>query len=48
MILPDEGHGARKRENRVLLLGASIAFLRDRLIGAGAGGATPEPPKSKE
>jgi dipeptidyl aminopeptidase/acylaminoacyl peptidase len=36
MIFPDEGHGARKRENRVLMLGASIAFLRDNLIGKSA------------
>jgi dipeptidyl aminopeptidase/acylaminoacyl peptidase len=36
MIFPDEGHGARKRENRVLMLGASIAFLRQQLIGKSA------------
>jgi dipeptidyl aminopeptidase/acylaminoacyl peptidase len=39
MIFPDEGHGARKRENRVLMLGSSIAFLREKLIDKTA--ATP-------
>ncbi len=31
MIFPDEGHGAQKRENRVLMLGNAIAFLTDHL-----------------
>jgi dipeptidyl aminopeptidase/acylaminoacyl peptidase len=31
MIFPDEGHGAQKRENRVLMLGHAVAFLRDKL-----------------
>ena len=31
MIFPDEGHGAQKRENRVLMLGNAIGFLRDKL-----------------
>jgi dipeptidyl aminopeptidase/acylaminoacyl peptidase len=33
MIFPDEGHGAQKRENRVLMLGNAIGFLRDKLGG---------------
>jgi dipeptidyl aminopeptidase/acylaminoacyl peptidase len=33
MIFLDEGHGARKRENRVIMLANSIAFLRDQLLG---------------
>jgi dipeptidyl aminopeptidase/acylaminoacyl peptidase len=31
MIFPDEGHGAQKRENRVLMLGHAIRFLTERL-----------------
>lgn len=31
MILPDEGHGAIKRENRALLLGHTIAFFEKHL-----------------
>jgi dipeptidyl aminopeptidase/acylaminoacyl peptidase len=31
MIFPDEGHGAQKRENRVLMLGGSIAFFQKQL-----------------
>jgi dipeptidyl aminopeptidase/acylaminoacyl peptidase len=31
MIFPDEGHGAQKRENRVLMLGNAIAFFREHL-----------------
>ena len=31
MIFPDEGHGAQKRENRVLMLGNAIGFLREKL-----------------
>jgi dipeptidyl aminopeptidase/acylaminoacyl peptidase len=31
MIFPDEGHGAQKRENRVLMLGHAIAFFREHL-----------------
>ena len=31
MIFPDEGHGAQKRENRVLMLGNAIAFLAKHL-----------------
>jgi dipeptidyl aminopeptidase/acylaminoacyl peptidase len=31
MIFPDEGHGAQKRENRVLMLGNAIAFLTEQL-----------------
>jgi dipeptidyl aminopeptidase/acylaminoacyl peptidase len=30
-IFPDEGHGAQKRENRVLMLGHAIQFLQARL-----------------
>jgi dipeptidyl aminopeptidase/acylaminoacyl peptidase len=30
-IFPDEGHGAQKRENRVLMLGLAIAFLQKQL-----------------
>ncbi len=30
-IFPDEGHGAQKRENRVLMLGHAIAFLQEHL-----------------
>ncbi len=33
-IFPDEGHGAQKRANKVLMLGRSIAFLREHLAGA--------------
>ncbi len=33
MIFPDEGHGAQKRENRVLMLGNAIAFLKEKLAG---------------
>jgi len=31
MIFPDEGHGAQKRENRVLMLGGAIAFFEKEL-----------------
>jgi dipeptidyl aminopeptidase/acylaminoacyl peptidase len=31
MIFPDEGHGAQKRENRVLMLGGAVAFFAERL-----------------
>ena len=31
MIFPDEGHGAQKRENRVLMLGGAIAFFEKHL-----------------
>lgn len=31
MIFPDEGHGAQKRENRVLMLGNAIAFFQTHL-----------------
>ena len=31
MIFPDEGHGAQKRENRVLMLGHAIEFFREHL-----------------
>ncbi|MCL2450264.1 MAG: prolyl oligopeptidase family serine peptidase, partial [Polyangiaceae bacterium] len=34
MIFADEGHGARKRENRVLMLGHAIDFFREHLGGA--------------
>jgi dipeptidyl aminopeptidase/acylaminoacyl peptidase len=34
MIFPDEGHGARKRENRVLMLGHAIEFFREHLGSA--------------
>jgi dipeptidyl aminopeptidase/acylaminoacyl peptidase len=30
-IFPDEGHGAQKRENRVLMLGHAIEFFREAL-----------------
>jgi len=33
MIFPDEGHGAQKRENRVLMLGGAIAFFEKHLGG---------------
>jgi dipeptidyl aminopeptidase/acylaminoacyl peptidase len=32
MIFPDEGHGAQKRENRVLMIGHAIAFFEKHLI----------------
>ncbi len=31
MIFPDEGHGAQRRENQVLMLGHAIAFFREHL-----------------
>jgi protease II len=31
MIFPDEGHGAQKRENRVLMIGHTIAFFEKHL-----------------
>jgi dipeptidyl aminopeptidase/acylaminoacyl peptidase len=31
-IYPDEGHGAQKRDNRVLMLGHAIAFFKDNLV----------------
>jgi dipeptidyl aminopeptidase/acylaminoacyl peptidase len=31
-IFPDEGHGAQKRENRVLMLGHAIEFLQKQLV----------------
>jgi dipeptidyl aminopeptidase/acylaminoacyl peptidase len=31
MIFPDEGHGAQKRENRVLMLGGAVAFFEQHL-----------------
>jgi dipeptidyl aminopeptidase/acylaminoacyl peptidase len=34
MIFPDEGHGAQKRENRVLMLGGAVAFFEKHLGGA--------------
>jgi dipeptidyl aminopeptidase/acylaminoacyl peptidase len=34
MIFPDEGHGAQKRENRVLMLGGAIAFFEKQLAAA--------------
>jgi protease II len=34
MIFPDEGHGAQKRENRVLMTGHAIAFLKKHLLRA--------------
>jgi dipeptidyl aminopeptidase/acylaminoacyl peptidase len=37
MIFPDEGHGARKRENRVSMIGHAIDFFRQHL----SGGASP-------
>jgi dipeptidyl aminopeptidase/acylaminoacyl peptidase len=43
MIFPDEGHGAQKRENRVLMLGGAVAFFEERL-GRPAGPAQAEPP----
>jgi dipeptidyl aminopeptidase/acylaminoacyl peptidase len=33
MIFPDEGHGAQKRENRVLMIGHAIAFFQKYLAG---------------
>jgi dipeptidyl aminopeptidase/acylaminoacyl peptidase len=35
MIFPDEGHGAQKRENRVLMIGHSIEFFRRHLAASG-------------
>jgi dipeptidyl aminopeptidase/acylaminoacyl peptidase len=32
MIFPDEGHGAQKRENRVLMLGHAISFFHEHLV----------------
>jgi dipeptidyl aminopeptidase/acylaminoacyl peptidase len=32
MIFRDEGHGAQKRENRVLMLGAAVAFFETNLV----------------
>ena len=32
MIFRDEGHGAQKRENRVLMLGAAVAFFEANLV----------------
>jgi dipeptidyl aminopeptidase/acylaminoacyl peptidase len=32
MIFPDEGHGAQKRENRVLTSGHAIAFFQKHLL----------------
>ncbi len=34
MIFRDEGHGAQKRENRVLMLGAAVAFFQKHLGAA--------------
>lgn len=31
MIFPDEGHGAQKRENKVLMIGHAIRFFTERL-----------------
>ena len=31
MIFPDEGHGAQKRDNRVLMIGHAIRFFSERL-----------------
>jgi dipeptidyl aminopeptidase/acylaminoacyl peptidase len=31
MIFPDEGHGAQKRDNRVLMIGHAIRFFAERL-----------------
>jgi dipeptidyl aminopeptidase/acylaminoacyl peptidase len=31
MIFPDEGHGAQKRENRVLMIGHAIRFFSEKL-----------------
>ncbi len=31
MIFPDEGHGAQKRENRVVMYGHALAFLEKHL-----------------
>jgi dipeptidyl aminopeptidase/acylaminoacyl peptidase len=33
MIFPDEGHGAQKRENRVLMVGHAVAFFEKHLLG---------------
>lgn len=33
MIFPNEGHGAQRRENQVLMLGHSIAFMKKHLSG---------------
>lgn len=34
MIFPDEGHGAQKRENRVLMLGGAVAFFEKHLAAS--------------
>ncbi len=31
MIFPDEGHGAQKRENRVIMYGSAVAFFQKTL-----------------
>jgi hypothetical protein len=33
IILPDEGHGAQKRENQVLQLGHMVRFFEEHLLG---------------
>lgn len=41
IIFPDEGHGARKRKNRVLMYGHAIAFMEAHLRGG------PPPPAAR-
>jgi dipeptidyl aminopeptidase/acylaminoacyl peptidase len=36
MIFPDEGHGAQKRANEVLMLGHSLRFFEERLSAKGS------------
>ena len=37
MIFPDEGHGAQKRSNQVLMIGHAVRFFEERLLGRGPG-----------
>ena len=43
-IFPDEGHGAQKRENRVLMLGGAVAFFEERLRRTTGAPVPPTPP----
>jgi dipeptidyl aminopeptidase/acylaminoacyl peptidase len=38
IIFPDEGHGARKRQNQVLMFGHALAFFKKHLARASGGG----------
>jgi len=43
MIFPDEGHGASKRSNQVLMFGHSLAFFQEHLGGSDQGNAQAKP-----